>query len=124
MASPPVTKPLGKECSNLLRAHLPHFQERPTDGKPNQQALVASLLKLWLTTSRVLSAPARSNSIATGSADRSCLERMFISSSRQDAMSCGVIECRGNGVPQALAQQGAAVAAPSPHIFAHAPRRL
>ena len=35
-----------------------------------------------------------------------------------------IIECRGNGVPQALAQQGAAVAAPSPHIFAHAPRRL
>jgi len=35
-----------------------------------------------------------------------------------------VIECRGNGVPQALAQQGAAVAAPSPHIFAHAPRRV
>src|SRR5712672_2089541 len=114
MASPPVTKPLGKECSNSLQAHLPHFQERPTDGKPNQQALVASLLKLWPTTSRVLSAPARSNSIVTGSADRSCLERMFISSSRQDAMSCG------------LAQQRAAVAAPSPHIFifAHAPRRV
>src|SRR5882672_1380005 len=112
MASPPVTKPLGKECSNSLQAHLPHFQERPTDGKPNQQALVASLLKLWPTTSRVLSAPARSNSIVTGSADRSCLERMFISSWRQDAMSCG------------LAQQGAAVAPPSPHIFifAHAPR--
>jgi len=35
-----------------------------------------------------------------------------------------VIEFRGNGVPQALAQQGAAVAAPSPHIFAHAPRRV
>lgn len=31
-----------------------------------------------------------------------------------------VIECRSNGVPQALAPQGAAVAAPSPHIFAHA----
>src|SRR5689334_15739784 len=63
MASPPVTKPLGKACSNSLQAHLLHFQARPTDGKSNQQALVVSLLSLWLTTSRVLSARARSNSL-------------------------------------------------------------
>src|SRR6266446_2159371 len=95
MASPPVTKPLGKECSNSLRAHLPNFQERPTDGKPNQQALVASLLKLWLTTSRVLSAPARSNSIVTGSADRSCLERVV---REEDRFHAGLSRTPGKSV--------------------------
>jgi hypothetical protein len=60
-------KPAGSEASGkgvfkFASGTLAALSGRPTDGKPNQQALVASLLKLWLTTSRVLSAPARSNS--------------------------------------------------------------
>jgi len=90
------TKPHGKGVFKLLGplAALSgsRQQTKPAGLSLHLSDLMAGRRAVVLRTSQ------KSIAFVTGSADRSCLERMFISSSGQDAMSCGLsLECRAMG---------------------------